>query len=198
MGTRGLIGWRSKGEDKVAYSHMDSYPTQLGARLIAFIRETDINALKTLAVAPMTVVDADAEVPLADYQVVAPLLDSPPAWSSELTWMGLLPGGTLEPWVAGLPYWANYEGFQYSSSCEWVYLVNLDDEVLEIYTSRWRKSRTEGYRSLRVHKPRGRYATDESEEFGVLLVDEIPLAQLKGVSPFAIKGYCEQLYLQYK
>jgi hypothetical protein len=38
MSTRGVIGYRAGGKDFLHYNHQDSYPSQLGLRVLAMIR----------------------------------------------------------------------------------------------------------------------------------------------------------------
>ena len=42
MGTRGILGFRKNGLDKLAYNHFDSYPEELGANVVKFCRATSI------------------------------------------------------------------------------------------------------------------------------------------------------------
>ena len=66
MGTRGVIGVRIDGQDKLAYNHMDSYPTGLGddlaTELELAIKEFGLDELTQLA-RDLKVVDDDKKKP---------------------------------------------------------------------------------------------------------------------------------------
>ena len=48
MGTRGAIGFRFEGTDKLTYCHSDSYPTYLGKEVIQNIQKMDVSSAKSI------------------------------------------------------------------------------------------------------------------------------------------------------
>lgn len=48
MSTRGAVGIRFNETDKVAYNHFDSYPTGLGQEILNWLKDKDMEQLKTV------------------------------------------------------------------------------------------------------------------------------------------------------
>lgn len=46
MSTRGVIGYRQNGNDFLHYNHQDSYPSQLGLRVLAMIMAGNISSVE--------------------------------------------------------------------------------------------------------------------------------------------------------
>jgi len=49
MGTRGVIGYRINGTDKVTYRHLDAFPEALGMETLEYISKTSIRRMKGIA-----------------------------------------------------------------------------------------------------------------------------------------------------
>lgn len=110
MATRGLIGIRYQGQDKGVYNHYDSYPDKLGRELLKEFmvlgKEELINIFNK-----MISVDDESETYL---HTISDILDI----------------GRNEETI---PY-VDYMHFIYNSlSCEYAYIYNLDEYVLEFY-----------------------------------------------------------------
>lgn len=105
MGTRGLVGFRVSGEDKLTCNNFDSYPEVLGRSCADFIEDIDINAARKRVSAIKQTDNWDAES------------------------YGCMLGRMLESGK----YQDHHEFIEDSLWCEWAYIINLDDEVLEIY-----------------------------------------------------------------
>lgn len=145
MGTRGTYGVRIDGADKLSYNHFDSYPGGLGNQLLGWLREVlakegGLEALRAQARALRLMDEEQAPDPVAG--VAAALEGRRPehTWYDELLDLQGDLGALLE---RGLMPDAN--GFINDSLfCEWGYIVNLDDEVLEVYRGFQRKYHRKG------------------------------------------------------
>lgn len=142
MGTRGICGFVVDNDVKAAYNHFDSYPGELGVDVIEYIRPR-LDSLDgwTKRVREIKIVESDSESP------------APPELlriAREL--------GTIDTNVGGLgvEHITIYQCFRGAQGrldlyedlghipdgsdfvndslfCEWGYLVNLDEQVLEVY-----------------------------------------------------------------
>lgn len=177
MGTRGLNGFVIGGEVFAAYNQYDTYPDGLGATSIEFV--------KTLA-DPATLEQVKQEVPKlrrVDEQ------DEPTGAELEaLAAEGVIPQNVSSgsDWYATLrEAQGTYEGYlkvgiildsaKFASDslfCEYGYLVNLDDSVLEFYR---------GFQSD-ASQIRGRFAGENPQmERGygpISLVEAVPFSEI--------------------
>lgn len=212
MSTRGLVGFHLDGKDYVQYNHSDSYPTWLGKRIIAYASKADVAKLMKL-VPKLVMVDEDKKPTAAQLkklypfikegdetleQTVARITESNVGGHDCFTWYKALREyqGDLEAVEDGLSYWIDYDGFQWGFGCEWGYIINLDTQKLELYTGHWHAQGEKG--SGPTCKPAGRYATKVMDgDRGILLIEAIPLSELKDISQVAVTRYCERLYAKF-
>lgn len=173
MGTRGAIGFRLDGEDKITYNHFDSYPGGLGSTILTEIcGKKDWNKVKE-NVRRIVLVTNDTPPTDAEIAANAKWADLGVSEQSFEDWYCLLreAQGTLEPYMTGeLPLMFDSTSFVLDSLfCEYAYIINLDDGVLEFY---------KGFNSD-PNAP-GRYASLQRERkgeyFGVALVETVPLS----------------------
>lgn len=171
MSTHGAYGFRINNQDKVTYNHGDSYPSGLGADIVAFIKRNTLDHLRLIALG-LRMVDED-NVPSADEREKYKAFCNMNVDNS--TWYQLLreAQGDFEALENGLDVMIDREDFLTDSLfCEWAYIINLDDGVLEIY-----KGLNKDSNAL------GRYATYRSCEnddyVGVKLVNAIPLSEIQ-------------------
>ena len=144
MSTRGAIGFHSNGVDKVTYNHYDSYPTVFGKSIMS-----ELNKAKMCVKAMRVMFDKFSMVEEED--------DDKNSGNM-----------TLLPYLTeSFSMWDYSTFLKCSLFCEWAYIVNLDDEVLEIYEGA-NKDKT----------ALGRYASLDSDHgyCGVALVAVIHLA----------------------
>lgn len=137
MGTRGVYGFRIGGQDKVMYNQYDSYPECLGAAVAEFAQRIPVDGLKRIA-QRLTLVSAEIEPTEAQIQTCRKwgTINLGVSFQSEQDWYCLLreAQGDLELWEQGLPFILDGQDFLSDSLfCEWAYIINLDDEVLEVY-----------------------------------------------------------------
>lgn len=133
MSTRGLVGFQKKGVKKVTYNHFDSYPSGLGVEVAKFIEGTTTDEILKIFNEiqlvddniPATQEQIDECKKYANLDVGIGRIDD---------WYCLLreAQGTLTPYKEGLRYMI--DGSRYGST-EWEYIINLDTNELEIYSS---------------------------------------------------------------
>jgi hypothetical protein len=172
MGTRGAFGFRMDGQDKVMYNHFDSYPEGLGVDVLDFLNTHDVNDMRT--VFPLIKLVRDGDTPTPEEKLACQQwTDLNVSSQSDDDWYCLLRDaqGDLSAFVdKGLRFMIDSQTFLGDSLfCEWAYIINLDENVLEIY---------EGFNT--VKDAPGRYSMIAEEKgsgetfYGVKLIDAIP------------------------
>ena len=143
MSTRGAVGFRCGGVDKIAYNHWDSYPSGLGQPVLDYLKDKSLNELKD------------------EFEDINIVLEC-----EECGWNG---------------YGFNQE-FQDASDflkdslfCEYAYIINLDDNVLEFYVGFNRDKEAKG-RYVFTNNPTE--LSDGSLLYGVALKLELPLKEV--------------------
>jgi hypothetical protein len=152
MGTRGLIGFAVGGEVKLAYNHWDSYPDGLGVKVLSFVRQLvkdgavddaaqRVRDLKVVTdETPVTPADVQALKRWANTTVGGPTETGAPSWYQLLRETQGDPDAIL---TAG--YLEDSSEFALDSLfCEWGYVINFDDKVLEVYRGFQQKPPTAG------------------------------------------------------
>ena len=140
MSTRGLIGFRYKEKDKLAYNHFDSGPDMLGQKILKELRDVkDWDAVRERVGSLHSIPEtrrldeyssmAETEIrrhfpnleyrtePKTFYDLYRPLQ------------------GTLKPYLNGeLMFMPDASDFIYNSlHCDWAYIANLDESLFEIW-----------------------------------------------------------------
>lgn len=172
MGTRGAYGFRIDGVDKVTYNHSDSYPSGLGKDIADFCVETKGIDLKPFARGIRMVNEVTPPTP-DEIRKYHEFLNDQVGECTDKDWYCLLrqTQGDLQPYLDGLDVMIDSKGFLKDSLfCEWAYIINLDDGVLEIY---------EGFNKQAGGA--GRYAGGEPDNgyYGVKLLYTWPLAEIE-------------------
>lgn len=174
MGTRGLYGFRKNNEDKTTYNHFDSYPDYLGVNILKFIRKHSNAALNEFY--DRIIMVDENEKPTSKeigHCFVNEAVNLDVGTQSIDDWYCLLREmqGNLEAlfnWE--FPYMIDNRNFiKDSLFCEYAYIINLDNNVLEYY---------EGFQ----HVPQvgNRYGMEEDDGYyPCKLVAEIPLELIK-------------------
>jgi hypothetical protein len=161
MSTRGLIGFRLNGQDKLTYNHFDSYPAHMLVKILTDMRELIApDGLPELRrrVEEILMVGNEDDIPSAEeLEFFRDFLDeSVGDTSNGLTWYNLLrraQGNLLAYLSAGVMIDSAYF-IEDSLFCEWAYIINLDTNCLEVY---------EGFNRDRRE---GRYAQDAKPNEG--------------------------------
>jgi len=138
MGTRGAVGFRIDGQDKLAYNHFDSYPDGLGKDVVEFVRGwlKDGRDKMREAARRLRVVDTNVPPTAADKEALAPHADLGVSNGSLDDWYCLFRKlqGDLDGYLkAGVMPGDGASFVGDSLFCEWAYVVNLDDFTLEVY-----------------------------------------------------------------
>lgn len=160
MGTRGTYGFRKNGEDKLTYNHYDSYPDYLGRKVVEFCKNHNVEALNEVfdKIVLVNERDTPTEEQIAEC-IKNGFADFNVSSGRKEDWYCLLRNcqGDLE-------CLANAKDHAYMTTsgdfikdslfCEYAYIINLDDGVLEFY---------EGFQ----HEPQegNRYGTEPYEGY---------------------------------
>jgi len=165
MGTRGYVGFRLYDEDKGVYNHLDSYPSDLGLRVMTFVK--DIQSMLELKQAVMCLTPSDDDTTS-------------------------ISGGfelfeAISNFNGGQIFIEEYSGFlECSMMCEWAYIINLDSGKLEIY---------KGYNKDPNAKGRYAHLFDEdqvnNEYYGVALLLKLPFDKIKSMTEDQIEKLCD-------
>ena len=202
MGTRGFYGVVIDDTIKITYNHYDSYPSGLGVEILKQARDLSSNLHAFRESARRLVLVDESTVPTEEQ--IMNLLGSwnPDVSTGEATeWYSLLRNlqgdlaGTLEAGVM-----IDNKGFPIDSLfCEWGYLIDLDNEVFQVYRGfqkspstkgRWAGRPNDEDRALdlkwaqeqldagKINQGQFEYYTRPTEYYAVQLVGEFPLATL--------------------
>lgn len=160
MGTRGTYGFRKDGVDKLTYNHFDSYPDWLGRKVVEFCKNHNVEELHKIFDKIVMVNESDTPTEAQINECIENgFSDFNVSSGSNNDWYCLLRNcqGNLECLAneKDHAYMTNANNFiKDSLFCEYAYIINLDDEVLEFY---------EGFQE----KPQegNRYGTEPNEEY---------------------------------
>ena len=136
MSTRGAIGFEKDGNKKITYNHFDSYPTGLGVQVAEFVRTNDIEDMR-FYFDKIKMVKPDSKPSKANIQQYQRFLDMNVSDKTPTDWYCLLrhSQGDLNVYLhGGVTHMIdNHDFLNDSLFCEWAYIVNLDNETLDIY-----------------------------------------------------------------
>lgn len=186
MSTRGIFGVRVNGKDKLMYNHSDSYPSGLGIAMVEGTRnllmKTGLEKTIEMATA-IRLVDEHTDKPTPeDIKRLGKFANTNVGEQTEDDWYCLLrhAQGDIEAVLkAGVMIDGN-EFVRDSLFCEWGYILNLDEKVLEVYR---------GFQEAKHNK--GRYAKTPklvekdrdgkdrvSKYYSIALVKKVPFAEI--------------------
>ena len=144
MGTRGLYGVRKNGKDMLTYNHWDSYPTGLGKDVFNFCRALDIKQLNMFA-DKLVMVQEDSKPTEEQIEICVSngFYNDSVSTGSTTDWYCLLrnlqgefgkyKALTLDENVTTI-FMTDCSNFiQDSCFCEYGYIINLDEEVVEFW-----------------------------------------------------------------
>ena len=140
MGTRGAVGVRLGGHDKITYNHWDSYPEGLGHDTIKAVHDLlkDRPAFeeKVRNLKAVEVVNGDKVEPTPEQiEQLRKYADTGVSNQSLKDWYCLLrqTHGKIDV-ILDAGYFEDSADFLHDSLfCEYAYVINLDDNVLEVY-----------------------------------------------------------------
>lgn len=178
MGTRGIFGIRIDGQDKVSYNHSDSYPGGLGADFVAEVKQlAKLNLAVVIAQARnLKVVDGHSKPTAEDVKRLAAFTNLGVGEQSTDDWYYVLRDlqGRLKDSLDVGVMIDSQSFLQDSLFCEYAYILNLDEKIVEFY---------KGFN--RHPDARGRYAGTQraddgraNEFWGVELVGTCPMDKI--------------------
>lgn len=137
MSTRGVIGIRVNGKDKVSYNHSDSYPDGLGEQFVAEVKKLSKLSLAVLTAQAVNlkVVNGQSKPTAADVKRLAAFTNLGVGNQSTDDWYCVLrdlQGKLKDSLDVGVI--VDSSGFLKDSLfCEYAYILNLDDKTVEFY-----------------------------------------------------------------
>ena len=154
MSTRGVVGFRYKRKDLLAYNHSDSYPSYLGNKVVHDLHDLLQKGLKPLIrqVEALTIVTEETPRPDEKTQRRLRKYGNSGVGNSDEYWYRALreTQGDIKAILQSRFLLDSAATILDSLYCEWGYIVNLDDETLEIYKGGQTKpSRLGRYAKLR-------------------------------------------------
>jgi hypothetical protein len=148
MGTRGCWGFRLEGQDKLTYNHWDSYPVSLGTALtdtLAKYGSTDWDILAD-EVSDLVLVDERSTPTPEQIDRLRQYADEGVGGRSLNDWYCLLrrSQGDMEKTLESKLMVDSHKFMRDSLFCEWAYVINLDDDLFEIYRGFQKEPHTKG------------------------------------------------------
>ncbi len=170
MGTRGAIGFWKDGEHKVTYNHFDSYPDGLGNDVLTFVNKYTVNELN-MAFEKIKLIEEGSKPTEEQIKQCEKYTDLAVSNQSTTDWYCLLreAQGDLEAYANAGFMPNNQEFLNDSLFCEWAYIINLTNDVLEVY------------KGFQQSKPEGRYSEAPPNEQGYYGVGLIARRMSNGV-----------------
>ena len=185
MGTRGAIGFRINGQDKIMYNHFDSYPDGLGEDMVKYAK----SIVKSVASVRKKVTNLrgvdEGSKPDAETIAKAQALDVVDLTVSNRSlddWYCVLRGiqGDLDKTLEVGVYVDSSDFLSDSLFCEYAYIINFDEgkiPVIEFYRG-FNKDRSAAGRYARNDQglKNGRDGNKRNSEYaGVRLVGSCPI-----------------------
>lgn len=175
MSTRGTYGFRKNGQDKLTYNHFDSYPDGLGRDVLQFCIDVSINDMDKLYDHIELI---NNKIPPTKEQIKRCIeCGYSTSDRNKQDWHILLGNleGNFDAYklaIANNKYIYmidNHNFIKDSISCEYGYIINLDNESLEVY------------QGFQRHPQKGnRYGTEEDNGYyPCKFVMNIPIYQIK-------------------
>lgn len=190
MSTRGIFGFRVGGQDKLSYNHCDSYPEGLGADILhdlkKLIKHHGIGYIIEKA-EQIKIINENVEPTVDDVFNLRAYTDLSVGRRSTKDWYCLtrkLQGDIATTLEAGYMHGDN-NFINESLFCEWGYIINLDDNVLEVYKGFQHEPHKQGRYSKYV--PPDKYPNGSKVEhkyYACALVAKFPLNKLPQPAQF--------------
>lgn len=215
MGTRANIGFRFQHQDWLMYHHNSGGLPNLGLEIINFCKEHDVERLRSRVSKFVRIGDHPPTLTATRIKQVAAAQDWPQERTEKLllqlkdkdkekrpTWDDMFyDAASLSDFMGDLNYWPDYGTFIWHSNCEWAYIINLDEEALEIYTHHYNAPGHET--TYKKVKPGGRYSgyfvgdAGPEAKRGATLLNSIPLKDLREVPSTALQSYANRIDRQH-
>lgn len=153
MSTRGIMGVRVNGQDKLTYNHFDSYPEELGESIVGDLRSHDLSELKKKALNLRLVGDNDLSFEIEVEEIQGEFAKT------------LEAGVTID----------SYEFIDDSLFCEWAYVANFDDNRFEVYRGFQKKQHERGRYAIPKYDAVAKRLAGDTEYYPCALIAEFPL-----------------------
>jgi hypothetical protein len=158
LGTRGVYGFRYQNQDKLTYNHFDSYPSFLGSEVCKFVQSTSADQMRAIFPKIVLVSEELEDVPSRELQKkYRKYCDKNVSTQSAGDWYCLLreTQGDLEVYKLDVCHMIDFNKFiKDSLFCEYGYILNLDEEVLEFWVGIQKNP-----------DPTNRYGTEKTGEY---------------------------------
>lgn len=181
MGTRGIMGVRIDGQDKLTYNHYDSYPDGLGEAMVKDIRSLIKTKKMETQARGITFIDPEIKPTPNQIAKLNPYTDLGVSNQSTSDWYCLtrkLQGNLKDTLAAGLMDDAK-DFMNNSLFCEWAYIVNFDDGLFEVYRGFQTDLKDQKGRYAVKHKPPFEPSYKGQEQyFPVALIATFPLKDI--------------------
>jgi len=192
MGTRGAMGFRIDGQDKVTYNHWDSYPSGLGIEILEEVSKMSIEEMTKIARNIVLITDREQPPTPEQKEALKSYTNLGVGEQSDDDWYCVLRNaqGGLSSWLNhGLTYMIDSQDFLKDSLfCEYAYIVNLDEMVFEFYKGFNKVPGSGRYGMLE----RIRFQETDNKYYGVALAATIHLDALKGRSLDELNVFVDQ------
>lgn len=178
MSTRGSIGFRVNNVDRLTYNHFDSYPGGLGEDFVKQCKKLATRSIIGLKKKVISLKSVNEEVPPTKEEIKKLLkyVDTTVGEQSPTDWYCLLRNtqGDLGS-ILNCGYISESNDFILDSLfCEYAYILNLDDMVLEFYKGFNRqKNSKKGRYSGKIDKE-NEGSSPTSRYYGCTLVGTVP------------------------
>ena len=179
MSARGVVGFRHKRKDLLTYNHSDSYPSGLGLRVVRDLHDLLLKGREPLVrqVEALTIVTEETPRPDEKERRRLQKYTNDSVSTQDEYWYQTLRGtqGDIKA-ILESRYLLDSNSFILDSLfCEWGYIVNLDEETLEVYKGGQEK-RTQHGRYAKLPPTDGYYpcALVQVFDFG-LIIDHLEM-----------------------
>lgn len=153
MSTRGVVGFRHKRKDLLTYNHSDSYPSGLGLRVVRDLHDLLLKGREPLVqqVEALTIVTEETPRPDEKERRRLQKYANGNVSTQDEYWYQTLreTQGDIKE-ILKSRYLLDGNNFILDSLfCEWGYIINLDEETLEVYKGDQKKRKRLGrYKKL--------------------------------------------------
>ena len=201
MGTSGITGFRLGRRDKISYNHSDSYPDFLGDQVVSEVAEMmklgwnkvrhqveEIRLYNEADTPTRKLIDRMKKLKMANFEV---------STQSEDDFYCLLREAQGHP-LTSLQIGAMVDSSLFvndSLFCEWGYIINLDQMVLEVYKGYQKKKHRRGRYGRRKEGQGINWKPEykgENQYFPIALIKTFPLDSI----PENWKEQCEKVFSQ--
>lgn len=210
MGTRGVVGFRHNQKDYATYNHFDSYPTCVGAQVLKQLSRFNLNNPNELEficrkVSEIQLVDErhifsqkENEVILREIEALGFVhndYDPEHFGNGKVDAFFLLNPlhGSIISYIDkhhSIPYMIEYSDFLMDSLfCEWAYIINLDENVIEFYRGFNKDPESKGRYVFQGIDPNA----EPDDYLGVALLGTVSFGTLATWSDADIELFCERL-----